>query len=337
MTSAGFVGRVGGLAAALGAGVVVGLAVASPASADDTGAADPGPRAAASAHSAGRAAPDATQVKRRGTAVPAASTGSDPARPAAVVSASRVVRTAATVEVPAPKAVANQGGSAPRAAEPVLAAATVATRPAAPSPAAGTAATPLVTQPAAPVAAAPTPATAATSLQSLLCDPRGRQITVFRGVHFVIPQSPAIFVKKVSGTGTFTTDSVYDLKDVDQYDWNKFTGIAFSPIQHDRNSVMVGWRYNLTSQEFEIAPFYNVNKERILPNEQTEVISVPAGETFQYNVDYSGVTISYGDKTVFKPYPPGLTPNIWTAVRVSGWFGGNEVAPRTLSYYLKMK
>ena len=160
---------------------------------------------------------------------------------------------------------------------------------------------------------------------------------MFRGVHFVIPQSPAIFVKKVSGTGTFTTDSVYDLKDVDQYDWNKFTGIAFSPIQHDRNSVMVGWRYNLTSKEFEIAPFYNVNKERILPNEQTEVISVPAGETFQYNVDYSGVTINFGDKTVFKPYPPGLTPNIWTAVRVSGWFGGNEVAPRTLSYYLKVK
>ena len=110
MTSAGFEGRVGGLAAALGAGVVVGLAVASPASADDTGAADPGPRAAASAHSAGRAAPDATQVKRRGAAVPAASTGSDPARPAAVVSASRVVRAAATVEVPEPKAVAAQGG-----------------------------------------------------------------------------------------------------------------------------------------------------------------------------------------------------------------------------------
>ncbi len=30
---------------------------------------------------------------------------------------------------------------------------------------------------------------------------------------------------------------------------------------------MVGWRYNLTSQEFEIAPFYNVNKARILPDE----------------------------------------------------------------------
>jgi len=32
----------------------------------------------------------------------------------------------------------------------------------------------------------------------------------------------------------------------------------------------------------------------------------------------------------------GLTPNVWTAARVSGWFGGNEVAPRTVSYYLRL-
>ena len=99
---------------------------------------------------------------------------------------------------------------------------------------------------------------------------------------------------------------------------------------------MVGWRYNLRSQEFEIAPFYNVDKQRILPNEQTEVIAVPADQSFQYRVDYTGITISYGDKTVFKPFPPGLTPNVWTAARVSGWFGGNEVAPRTVAYYLKI-
>jgi len=31
----------------------------------------------------------------------------------------------------------------------------------------------------------------------------------------------------------------------------------------------------------------------------------------------------------------GLAANVWTASRVSGWFGGNETAPRTISYYLK--
>jgi hypothetical protein len=106
---------------------------------------------------------------------------------------------------------------------------------------------------------------------------------------------------------------------------------------------MVGWRYNLTTQEFEIAPFYNVDKVRILPNEnplspesEYEVISVPAGETFEFDVDYSGITLRYGGKMVSKPYPPGLVANVWTAARVSGWFGGNEVAPRTISYFLRL-
>ena len=190
---------------------------------------------------------------------------------------------------------------------------------------------PVRTAPAAPVVAAPTtaPAPAAAPVT------RGRLITIYKGTHFAIPNSFGYFIKKVGGTGTFTADTVYDLKDEDQKDWNKFTGIAFTPLEPDRNSVMVGWRYNLVSQEFEIAPFYNVDKKRILPNEQTEVISVPAGETFDYFVDYSGVRISYGGKTVYKPYPEGLKPNVWTAARVSGWFGGNEVAPRTVSYFLK--
>lgn len=166
-------------------------------------------------------------------------------------------------------------------------------------------------------------------------DPRGRQITIYKGTHFAIPNNfGGFFVQRVSGTGTLTSDSVYDLKDEDQFDWSKFTGITFTPLEPDRNAVMIGWRYNLATQEFEIAPYYNVDKARVLPV-PSEVITVPAGETFDYLVDYEGVTLRYGDKTVYKPFPEGLAPNVWTAVRVSGWFGGNEVAPRTLSYYIK--
>lgn len=306
MTPVGLAGRVAGAAAALGAGVVVSLAVAAPASADDSGARD-----SVAGHSAVRASAVAGAPTREVSARGARSGNRDVPQPAAAAAGSRAPRPVSALKVPASPSV------------PTVVTTPAAVIPVAPSPAA-----------AQPV---PTPAAAAAAPQSLFFDPRGRKITVLKGVHFVIPQSPAIFIKQVSGSGTFTTDSVYDLKDVDQYDWNKFTGIAFSPLQHDRNSVMVGWRYNLMTQQFEIAPFYNVNKERILPDEKTEVISVPAGETFTYKVDYAGVTISYGDKTVYKPYPPGLTPNIWTSTRVSGWFGGNEVAPRKLSYYLKFR
>ena len=167
------------------------------------------------------------------------------------------------------------------------------------------------------------------------CDPRGRQITIYKGTHFAIPNNGGYFITQTVGTGTFTTNSAYDLKDVDQFDWNKFTGITFTPLEPDYNAAMVGWRYNLTTQEFEIGPYYNLDKARLSPN-ANEVISVPAGETFEFDVDYSGITLHYDGKMVFKPYPPGLVANVWTAARVSGWFGGNEVAPRTISYFLRL-
>lgn len=308
MTTAGLIGRVAGLAVALGAGVVLSLAVSAPAAADSPRGGPDSPSAERTAASTPRAAAPGARANR---ATVTGATVARTARPAATVTA-RTVR-----------------NSMP-SAKPKVKVAPVVT--AAPSPG--------LAMPAAAVPAAATPVGAEQpkSVRPLIgrADPRGRLITIYKGTHFAIPNSFGFFIRQVSGTGTFTPNTVYDLQDQDQYDWNKFTGIAFTPLEPDRNSVMVGWRYNLRTAEFEIAPFYNVDKKRILPNELTEVISVPADETFDYFVDYTGVTISYGGKTVFKPYPEGLTPRVWTAARVSGWFGGNEVAPRTVSYYLKL-
>lgn len=303
MRTTAVVGRIGGLAVALGVGgaVAVGLAAtaaAAPSDADSSPARGAAAVSKVSQEPAGRVA--AGKPARRAS-VSAAATGV--ALPTPAASVARPVRAALRVPSVAP-AVA--------AADPV------------PVPA-GRAA----------------PADIWSSLVTRIAgifgwDPRGRQITIYKGTHFAIPNSFGLFIRQAAGTGTFTADTVYDLGDEDQFDWNKFSGIAFTPLEPDRDSAMVGWRYNLTSQEFEIAPFYNVNKVRILPNERTEVISVPAGETFQFLVDYTGITLTYGETTVYKPYPQGLTPNVWTAARVSGWFGGNEVAPRTVSYYLKL-
>ena len=387
MTAAVLVGRVGALAAALGAGVVIGLSVAAPASAEptdsQTGARSDAAESGVRAGSGPRRGADTAESDRGSTrrTPAAASVDVDVVAPKATIAPTdRAARTTRRARIATDKSARASAEPIPAAAtrttrrariateepgrasaEPIpaavaqesrLAATATATAPVAVTPPAAmaTASIPASSVPApsvsapgipAPRAAAPTAGSGAGTpianvLQTLFGrDPRGRLITIYKGTHFAIPNSFAYFTKKVGGTGTFTADTVYDLKDEDQYDWNKFTGIAFTPLEPDRNSVMVGWRYNLASQEFEIAPFYNVDKKRILPNEQTEVISVPAGETFDYAVDYSGVRISYGGTTVYKPYPEGLKPNVWTAARVSGWFGGNEVAPRTISYYLK--
>jgi len=316
-TAAAWVGRVGGLAAALGVGAVIGFSTCGSAT----------------------AAPANSDSSSRADVADAANHTSAPARRASAANRDHAVARTA----PRPVAASRVAATTLR---PVAASKTVAvpTTAVAPDPDVAPSAEPTIQSAAAVVprretrrsAVAGTPTVQSAGITFPWCDPRGRQITIYKGTHFAIPNSFGFFIKQVSGTGTFTANTVYDLGDVDQFDWNKFTGIAFTPLQPDRNSVMVGWRYNLISKEFEIAPFYNVDKKRILPNERTEVISVPADQTFTYFVDYAGVTISYGDKTVFKPYPEGLTPNVWTAARVSGWFGGNEVAPRTVSYFLKL-
>jgi len=186
----------------------------------------------------------------------------------------------------------------------------------------------------APVAAVPatTAAAAATPGPYPRWDSRGRLITIYKGTHFVIPNRWALWVTKETGDATFTADSAYDLKDEDQYDWNKLAGITFTPWRPDRNSSMVVWRYNLQNGMYEIGPFFNVDFNYVFPTDD-QVITVPADQMFSYTVDYNGISVSYGGRTVYKDTPADLKPNFWTSARVTGWFGGSEVAPRTVSYY----
>jgi hypothetical protein len=187
-----------------------------------------------------------------------------------------------------------------------------------------------------PAPAATTASPAAQANQPRFGDSRGRLVTIYKGTHFAIPNRWALWVKKVSGDATFIPDSAYDLKGADQYDWNKLAGITYTPWRPERDASMVVWRYNLTTEEFEVGPFWDVNFAYVFPTDD-EVISIPVGQTFSYAVDYDGITVSYGDKTVYKPTPQELTPKFWTSARITGWFGGSEVAPRTVSYYLNMR
>lgn len=158
-------------------------------------------------------------------------------------------------------------------------------------------------------------------------------VRINKGSHFSLPWRPRFFLTRVSGHATFTSDSVYDLKNDDQYDWNKLAGITFTPLRPDTDAIMVAWRYNVATRMFEIGPYYNSDLARIMPTD-SEIISVPSGHEFSFSVDYDGITLAYADRVVYKPIPANLRPNVFTASRVNGWFGGTSVAPKTLSYYL---
>lgn len=183
-----------------------------------------------------------------------------------------------------------------------------------------------------PVATGRQPAAAA----SLARSPIRHRIVIFKNTHLALPPQMVFFAKRVAGTATFTENSVYDLQTVDQYDWNKLTGISFTLLRPDTDAIMVAWRYNVTTQMFEVGPYYNVDTARIMPTD-SEIISVPVGQKFTFTADYQGITVQYGDTLVYKPIPDGLHPNQLCAFRINSWFGGTSRAPKTISFNLDLK
>ncbi len=353
-------GRLGGVAATLAAGGIIGLgtaALASAAPADpSTGPAADAPsadapnaprRASATANTRRAVATDANPDSARTVSVrPGASAARVVPRPAAVRASAQSTRPAIPATaipasaIPASEAVARVVTAEPRAqASPESTPGSATSQVVwsqAPQSSAATPNTPAAGSATTAVSTA-TPAPRAAAVGGLFpCDPRGQRITIFKGVHFVVPNRWGLWLTKVSGDATFTADSVYDLKDEDQYDWNKLAGITYTPWRPERNAAMVVWRYNLQKDVYEVGPFFDDNFAYVFPSED-QIITVPKDQTFDYSVDYQGITVTYGDRTVFKPYPEDLKPNFWTSARVTGWFGGSEVAPRTLTYYLHMR
>lgn len=156
-------------------------------------------------------------------------------------------------------------------------------------------------------------------------------VYIFNGTHFSLPPQVIFFVLSVIGNATFSDLSKYDLKNNHQIDWNKLTGISFTPLQPDINAIMVVWRYNLKTELFEIGPYFNDKSARIMPS-KNETISVPVNEPFYFNIDYNGISVKYNNKSVYKETPQDLQKSFFTSIRIDGWFGGNSVAPNDISY-----
>ncbi len=297
MTNAPQIGRLSGIAFTVGAGIAI--ATASAAS------------AWASPADSTTEAPAKSTVQRAHPSAASTAPGRNTVRPAAAQRASKNGRTPAVA--PTASTAPDPAAAAPIA--PVAAAA------ATPAVASAVTAIPAATQ------------QAAASVTGLF--QRQRTITILPKIPPGLPLTMKPWVKKVTGSATFTDRSVYDLHSVDQYDWNKLSGISFA-IPGDVNSTMVAWRYNVDSGNFEIAPFFNVDRARILPV-PSEVITVPIGQSFDFAVDYNGITISYGDQTVYKATPAGLTPNFWTSYRTSVWFGGTSLPPKVIKLKLRVR
>lgn len=123
----------------------------------------------------------------------------------------------------------------------------------------------------------------------------------------------------------------------DQWDFNKLTGITFTPYYPQGNTAMVGWRYNPKTTVFELVPYWHLGYKRIF-NEKS-FITVKVDELFTIemisNFKEKQVTTviktpneQLKDTKVFHRIPK-------RASLIHPYFGGTSLAPKEMFVFCK--
>jgi hypothetical protein len=125
--------------------------------------------------------------------------------------------------------------------------------------------------------------------------------------------------------------------DVDQWDYNKLTGVAFNRLNPMANTAMVGWRHNPDTRLIELTPYWHVQKNRFF-NEKA-FLTVAPYERFMVEIitnrDKNEVEIkiktkknTLKDSKTFETIPTNAT-------LINPYFGGTSRAPCDMHLFLK--
>lgn len=150
----------------------------------------------------------------------------------------------------------------------------------------------------------------------------------------------------------FTESCQYDLEDNDQCDWNKLTGFSFNFKTNHKNSLLIGWRWDLAGYWW-VSPYYHLDGhvkwadascsgqeiEDLTVDPNLVPLAIYPGQEFETHFTIRSdlkvciVTIivpETGSTTYFELALPeddsfGNTREIYP------WFGGNETAPHEMT------
>lgn len=136
------------------------------------------------------------------------------------------------------------------------------------------------------------------------------------------------FVLKV----LFNESCKYNLVDVDQFDLNKLWGVSFG--NHLKNSIRIGWRYNIKSDKIELGAYIHENGIigcRWIGELETGI---------KYDIDFDltkvgfGVAISYTPAHFeYKEFDFNY-PKTKIGYYLFPYFGGNKTAPHDIKIKL---
>ena len=123
----------------------------------------------------------------------------------------------------------------------------------------------------------------------------------------------------------------------DQWDYNKLTGITFSPLNPLNNTAMIGWRHNPQTLLFELIPYWHVSKKRFFKD--NPFLTVQPDEDFivEFIADKIKkevtIIIKTKNKTLKETKSFEKIPD--SASLIHPYFGGTSRAPCVMELYIK--
>lgn len=163
--------------------------------------------------------------------------------------------------------------------------------------------------------------------------------TIDKGDNFSNPRKPfsPFFKRELEGEFRFLDESRYNLKNTNQLDWNKLTGISFVDwsFKLNKNATLLAWRYDPAANIFEAAPYFNANYEKIFPNIH-QIIRFSPEDMGIYRIKHNWIYIQNTNtkQEVMMTHPIKTSHFTW---RIQPHFGGDDVAPNEIKLQLGWK
>ena len=152
--------------------------------------------------------------------------------------------------------------------------------------------------------------------------------TIYKGFHYAFPPMLHGSYKNIfSWKVNFNNSAIYDLQNENQGDINKLIGVRLNAFSNHTNSFRFGWLYNIQTQKIDIYAYYYINSNR----HYEPLTSIAVNEDLLVTIEFletGKVKITANEKSC---YVIGQSFNHSLKWFSGFYFGGNEVAPHTIS------
>ncbi len=120
----------------------------------------------------------------------------------------------------------------------------------------------------------------------------------------------------------------------DQLDWNKLCGVFFKVLSFNtrKESVMIGWRYNIERDEIELSPYYHIRSGRdMFPPMMTVKREEPFSVVLEIDREVPQYRWTMEKKGFSTQHEMAVDHTSKTCGFINFYFGGNRSAPKAVS------